>query len=189
MYKLWKKFKDYVRKPWIAALAGLFSFVVGCFGQPIGERVVDKIWPSENEIVISNISELNNGDTVQRTNQYSPYLIKSYPYKDSDNEVQTVLEFKPNKGVWVPFFLAIPIEQYEAREYSISYGPSGVVPTAFGIMGYLETNSTDNKYHIFKYDSSVGNEYSAYLFCSEIPTEVVFGIFNGEPQYSISLRK
>lgn len=97
------------------------------------------------------------------------------------------IEVRPRAGVWAPFLAAIPLSEKESVNPSIMIGPRSV-PTSSGML--VNTGSEENTQHDL-YIMVAGNQatptQSYFVWCDQLPSNLIFGVNNGAPQYTVAL--
>jgi hypothetical protein len=95
---------------------------------------------------------------------------------------------RPRAGTWAPFFCAIPLNEKEKINPMILSGPKGNIPMAGVQMMAGEGESDDKKWWIMYSGNEATPTTSYFLFCKELPSQIVFGINGGKPQYLITMK-
>lgn len=99
-----------------------------------------------------------------------------------------VIEVRPRAGTWAPFFFAIPISEKEKVKASIMRGPKGNVPKSGMLTMGGEDISEDGEWWIIFAGDEATPSMSYFLFCSEMPSKIGFGVNNSEPQFLVFLQ-
>lgn len=104
------------------------------------------------------------------------------------NDGRIVIEMRPRAGTWSPFFCAIPLLEKVKIQPIILSGPKGNIPMGGVQMMAGEGESDDKKWWIMYSGNEATPTTSYYLFCKELPSQIVFGINGGKPQYLIPMK-
>ncbi len=93
------------------------------------------------------------------------------------------IEIRPRAGTWSPFFAGVLSTEKDIVKPSIMHGPSNRLPMGGAL--YMTGNgpSDDGNWHIMYAQNEATPTQSYYLFVAEIPSQVAFGVHNGQPQY------
>lgn len=67
-------------------------------------------------------------------------------------------------------------------------GPKGTVPKGGMLTMSGETESDDGEWFIIFAGDEATPSMSYFLFCTEIPSKIAFGVFESQPQYWVSLK-
>ena len=96
------------------------------------------------------------------------------------------IEVRPREGVWRPFCAAIPFKERRRVRPSIMAGPSHA-PTASGnLSGFRAGPSRDRSLWLLNAANPGTPTESYYIWCDELPTELIFGVDGDVPQYAVS---
>ncbi len=96
------------------------------------------------------------------------------------------IEVRPRAGVWSPFVAAVPKAEKDRVNPTILHGPRGRIPQAGALFNTGSGTSDDgNWYFVFAQNEATPTQ-SYFIFCKELPSKLVFGIMNGQPQYIIN---
>ena len=96
------------------------------------------------------------------------------------------IEVRPREGVWQPFCAAIPFKERRRVQPSIMVGPSHA-PTASGnLSGFRAGPSRDRSLWLLNAANPGTPTESYYIWCDELPTELIFGVDGDVPQYAVS---
>jgi hypothetical protein len=110
-----------------------------------------------------------------------PYTINIH--KDNSH---FVVEVRPRAGTWSPFIAAIPSIERERVNLSILHGPRGRVPFAGGLSMSGSGTSDDGLWYFHFAQNEATPTQSYFIFCNELPSTLVFGVMNGQPQYVVN---
>jgi hypothetical protein len=96
------------------------------------------------------------------------------------------IEVRPRAGVWAPFLVGIPIAEKNVVQPSIMIGPRDV-PTDGGMLTNTgEGPSADGALWImFAGNQSTPTE-SYYIWCSKLPSQLIFGVNGRAPQFTVT---
>ncbi|CAL2082764.1 conserved hypothetical protein [Tenacibaculum dicentrarchi] len=113
-----------------------------------------------------------------------PYTLEIKKTKNGRN----VIELRPRAGTWIPFICAVPLSEKNKLNPSILCGPKGNIPIG-GILNMCgEGESKDKKWWSMYAGNEATPTISYFLFCDEIPSQIIFGVNNGQPQFMINLK-
>lgn len=119
-------------------------------------------------------------------NQVDPFYINVHNQQNGDKPI--AIEVRPRAGVWAPFVAAIPSSEKDNVDPNIMIGPSNV-PTSSGMLVNTGTgNSQDDRYWVMVAGNQATPTQSYYIWCKELPSELLFGVNNGSPQYRVQLQ-
>ncbi len=93
-----------------------------------------------------------------------------------------VIEVRPRAGSWSPFVAAIPVAEKDRVRPSIMYGPPGRVPFSGSLSAAGEGTNADWAFCFAQNEATPTMSY--YIFCSEPPSKLLFGV-EGGMQYLI----
>jgi hypothetical protein len=115
-----------------------------------------------------------------------PYLLTTHPGRGEG----LIIEVRPRAGTWAPFFVATPLAEKDQVNPSLHRGPAGRPPTGpvvstvlFGVMNF---ESPDGKWWVTSSDSEATPSQSYFITCERAPSEMHFGVLNGEPQFAVA---
>ncbi|MEX2600730.1 MAG: toll/interleukin-1 receptor domain-containing protein [Balneolaceae bacterium] len=115
--------------------------------------------------------------------QVDPFYLKIHNQKSGKKTI--AIEVRPRAGVWAPFVAAIPLNEKDDVDPSIMIGPSNV-PTGSGMLVNTGSeNSPDNRYWVMGAGNQATPTQSYYIWCNKLPSELIFGVNNGSPQYRV----
>jgi hypothetical protein len=113
-----------------------------------------------------------------------PYTIELRKTADGRNAI----EIRPRAGSWAPFLCAIPLSEKDKLNPSILRGPKGSIPMGGMLTMTGEGESDDKKWWTMYAGDEATPTMSYFLFCNELPTQIVFGVNNGQPQYLTNMK-
>jgi len=93
-----------------------------------------------------------------------------------------VIEVRPRAGSWSPFVAAIPVAEKDRVRPNIMHGPPGRVPFGGSLSLYREGANGDWAFCFAQNEATPTMSY--YIFCSELPSKLLFGV-DGGVQYLI----
>lgn len=96
------------------------------------------------------------------------------------------IELRPRAGTWAPFFAAIPIAEKSQIELGLSRGPRGSVPHGCVLHMSGDATSDDGRWHITFAGDECTPTQSYYVLCRDLPSQLVFGVNNGAPQFIVT---
>lgn len=118
-------------------------------------------------------------------NFVNPYFIKVHTGQNGNKPF--AIEVRPRAGVWAPFLAAIPLSEKSKVDPNIMIGPRDI-PTNGGML--VNTGSEENKQNDL-YLMVAGNQatptQSYYVWCKELPSNLIFGVNGGSPQYKVEM--
>ena len=115
--------------------------------------------------------------------------IKEYQLTIHETSGTFVIEVNPRVGTWSPFVMAIPAVEKTMLDSSIMYGQSGTVPLGGVIAGSRAELAKDGKWWLMAAAKEATPTRSYYLFCRRLPSEIIFGVNGGKPQYKYRFNK
>ncbi len=114
-----------------------------------------------------------------------PYHFTLHP--KSKGDTAWTIEVGPRAGSWVPFFVAVPANQQNTY-FTIMHSPRGQIPLSGGMLfNYGEGLSTDGNWWLNWAGNEATPTMSYFIFSAKMPRQMMFGVFNGQPQYLIDL--
>ncbi|WP_420426815.1 toll/interleukin-1 receptor domain-containing protein [Algiphilus sp.] len=114
-----------------------------------------------------------------------PYFMKVHAPEGQQDKY--AIEVRPRAGVWAPFIAAVPMAEKEALNPSIVVGPRGL-PTGTGMLTNCGSGPTpDEKYWVMNAGNQATPTMSYYIWCNKLPTELIFGVNGGKPQFHLRL--
>lgn len=116
---------------------------------------------------------------------FEPYTVE---LRKIDDGKRNAIELRPRAGTWAPFICAIPFDEKDKLKPSILTGPKGNIPMG-GVLTMTGEGESDDKKWWFMF---AGNEatptMSYFLLCDELPSQIVFGVNGGQPQFLINMK-
>lgn len=113
-----------------------------------------------------------------------PFQLRSH-FVPGSSPSTYALEVRPRAGSWTPFFAAIPIGEKEGVKPHIMHGPANRVPTGGVMMMMGDVASGDGRWWIMFADNEATPTLSYYVFVEQLPSELAFGVHDGQPQYLV----
>lgn len=118
-------------------------------------------------------------------NQVDPYYLNVHQPQNGPKSY--AIEVRPRAGVWAPFVAAIPHEQKGDVDPHIMIGPSNV-PTSSGMLVNTgDGASSDNRWWMIVAGNQATPTQSYYVWCEELPRELLFGVKGGSLQYHVQV--
>ena len=99
---------------------------------------------------------------------------------------KNVFEIRPRAGTWAPFVCAIPLLEKDKVKPSIMRGPKGNIPKGGMLTMCGDVEIDDGEWWLMFAGDEATPSMSYFLFCTEIPSKIGFGVHNSEPQYCVS---
>jgi hypothetical protein len=100
-----------------------------------------------------------------------------------------VIEVRPRAGVWAPFIAGIPMAERDRVQPSIMVGPRDV-PTDTGVLFMSgEEPSADSSMWYMTASNQCTPTESYYIWCVNLPTELLFGVNSRQPQFKVTIRQ
>lgn len=133
------------------------------------------------------ISSTIEGRSAEITrNIIQPYALDFHTLH-VNNKSKKVIEIRTRAGTWAPSFVAVLLSEKERINPINKYGPRGVyyqggVKTICG-----ECESDDGKWWLMYAGNEVTPSNSIFLVCDQLPSQIGFGVYNGDPQYLLPL--
>lgn len=121
---------------------------------------------------------------VDRPN-VDPYYLQIHPPKAGQESY--AIEVRPRAGVWAPFIACVPLGEKEELFPSIMIGPRGI-PTGAGMLTNCGNGPTpDQKYWAMNAGNQATPTQSYFIWCKKLPSELIFGVNGGQPQFHLRL--
>ena len=116
-----------------------------------------------------------------------PYDLKVHANQQDGRPI--CIEVRPRAGTWAPFFAAVLASENDAVNPTIMIGPRGR-PTLSGGLTMTGSCLSDNgRYWIMFAGNEATPTMSYYVGCNTMPSQLVFGVNNGQPQFQAMLKK
>ncbi len=111
-----------------------------------------------------------------------PYHLKVHRLEGRSNPI--AIEVRPRAGVWAPVVAGIPLAEKEQVQPFIMIGPRDL-PTDSGILMTRGQDgpSQDNSWWMVHAENQSTPTESCYVWCKELPTRLIFGVKNRQPQF------
>jgi hypothetical protein len=165
--------------------------IFGIFPSTIDKELIPSVIKTrlyvslKNEDWIERIkSSLENRIPNIHKSTLEPFTIEIRKTTDSRN----VIELRPRAGTWAPFICAVPLNEKEKLKPSILAGPKGNVPMGGVLFMTGEGESDDKKWWFMFAGNEASPTISYFLFCNDIPSQILFGIYGGKSQFLITLK-
>ncbi|WP_375585954.1 hypothetical protein [Cyclobacterium xiamenense] len=119
-------------------------------------------------------------------NIIQPFVLDFHSLKVNEKAFK-IIEIRTRAGSWSPSFVAVPISEKEKIKPISKYGPKGIFNQ--GSIKHFpgECVSNDGKWWLMYANNEVTPNASIFLKCDELPSQIGFGVYNGDPQYLIPL--
>jgi hypothetical protein len=102
------------------------------------------------------------------------------------NESRYTIEVRPRAGTWSPFIAAIPITEKDRVNPNMLHGPRGKIPQVGVLFNTGTGTSNDGIWYFLFAQNEATPTQSYFINCNELPTKLVFGVMNGQPQYTVN---
>ena len=166
-------------------IIGLFPSTVDNNLIPAGIRtrlhvsMIDPDWKERIKAAAEGHDPIITSPIVQ------PYTIDIQKETHQSNS-RFVIEIRPRAGTWSPFIVAIPTTEKERVNPNILHGAHGQIPQG-GVLYNSGTGTSDDGiwYFIFAQNEATPTQ-SYFIFCNQLPSRLVFGVMNGQPQYIVT---
>jgi hypothetical protein len=113
-----------------------------------------------------------------------PYTLDVHK-KSEQSGSRFIIEVRPRAGTWSPFFTAIPIAEKDHVRSRILHGTRGHVPQSGALFGTGNGTSNDSAWYFLFAQNEATPTQSYFIFCNELPSKLVFGVMDGQPQYMV----
>lgn len=137
----------------------------------------DQNW---KERIVASVEKrnLNIGST-----RIDPYEVLVKPY--SDKGYKYLIEIRPRAGSWSPFFAGISINEKDTVQMHLMHGPRGNIKVSGVLFGATSGASKNDMYWVSGANNEATPSQSYGLFVKELPSYIIFGVLNGDPQYVV----
>ena len=112
-------------------------------------------------------------------------VLKPYSLHIHKENSRFIIEVRPRAGTWSPFVAAIPNTEKDRVNPRILHGPRGHIPHAGMLVSSGSGTSDDGVWHFHFAQNEATPTQSYFIFCNELPSKLIFGVMNGQPQYSV----
>jgi hypothetical protein len=112
-------------------------------------------------------------------------VIQPYTINIHKDDTRVVIEVRPRAGTWSPFIAAIPNTEKDRVNPRILHGPRGNIPHGGMLLGAGSGTSDDGVWHFRFAQNEATPTQSYFILCNELPSKLVFGVKNGQPQYMV----
>jgi hypothetical protein len=116
-----------------------------------------------------------------------PHQVRIHQRSGANGEGYAI-EIRPRAGTWSPFFAGVSSGEKDSVKPTIMHGPSNRVPMGSVLHMVGDGPSDDGKWHMMFAQNEATPTQSYYLFVSEIPTQIIFGVHNSQPRYLVQLK-
>jgi hypothetical protein len=114
----------------------------------------------------------------------SPFFLKLHESQVPGTK-RYAIEVRPRAGTWSPFFAGIPSREKGHVNPFIRHGPSGRIETGGVLFMSAEGVSDDGAWYVMVAQNEATPTQSYYINCEILPSKLVFGVNNGQPQYMV----
>lgn len=128
------------------------------------------------------VGAAENRDVNAQRPKASPYHLTMH--RQAAGSTSFVIEVRPRAGTWSPFVVAISLAEKARVKPHIMHGAPGRVPSAGALFGTGEGTSGDWAFYFAQNEATPTMSY--YIFCSELPSKLLFGS-DGGVQYTIEM--
>lgn len=141
--------------------------------------LTDPDWKERVKAAVENRAPSVNRPTI------SPYFLKVHG-SNLPGTKRVAIEVRPRAGTWSPFFAGIPSSEEGHVNPDILHGPSGRNPTGGGVLHMSGTaESEDGVWYFMFAQNEATPTQSYYISCDNLPSQLVFGVNGGQPQYLV----
>jgi len=114
--------------------------------------------------------------------------VAPYSFRVHENAGQRryAIEVRPRAGTWSPFFAAIPIAEKDAAKPMLLHGPPGRPPACGALFNTGEGLTNDGQWWALFAQNEATPTQSYYVFVDQPVSRMVFGVKDGQPQYSLA---
>jgi hypothetical protein len=102
------------------------------------------------------------------------------------NESRFIIEVRPRAGTWSPFIAAIPNAEKNRVKLNILHGPRGRIPHGGALFNAGTGTSDDGAWYFHFAQNEATPTQSYFILCNVLPSKLVFGVMNGQPQYMVN---
>jgi hypothetical protein len=112
-------------------------------------------------------------------------IVQPFTIDIHKNGSRYTIEVRPRAGTWSPFIAAIPINEKDRVSPNILHGPRGKIPQGGALFNTGTGTSDDGVWHFLFAQNEATPTQSYFIGCNELPSKLVFGVLNGQPQYTV----
>jgi hypothetical protein len=116
----------------------------------------------------------------------SSTIVQPFTIDIHKNGSRYTIEVRPRAGTWSPFIAAIPITEKDRVNPNILHGPRGQIPQGGALFNTGTGTSDDGAWHFLFAQNEATPTQSYFISCNELPSKLVFGVMNGQPQYTVN---
>lgn len=166
-------------------IIGLFPSAVDNNLIPAGLRarlyvsITDPDWKERIKAAVEGHAPNISSPMVQ------PYTIEIHKETEQSGS-RFVIEIRPRAGTWSPFMAAIPIAEKDRVNPNILHGARGQIPQFGALFGAGTGTSNDGVWYFLFAQNEATPTQSYFIFCHELPSRLVFGVMNSQPQYMVN---
>lgn len=125
--------------------------------------------------------------TEGRVPHISSSFVQPYTISIHKDNSRFIIEVRPRAGTWSPFIAAVPIAEKDRVSPRILHGPRGQIPHGGALFMSGTGTSDDGTWYFCFAQNEATPTQSYFIFCDELPSKLVFGVMNGQPQYTVNL--
>jgi hypothetical protein len=124
---------------------------------------------------------------AHQVQQHSVQPFHIHIHENQSGNKQFAIEVRPRAGVWAPFIACVPMNEKESVQPNIMIGPRDV-PTRSGMLVNCgESQSPDGAMWVMSAGNQATPTESYYVWCSKLPSILVFGVNGKAPQYTVDI--
>ena len=139
--------------------------------------------PDWKERIVAAVEKRQPGITRP---QIEPYALTIHKLGEQYKDKHYAIEVRPRGGVWAPFLAAIPINEKDQVSPHLAHGAAKRIPGVTMLVGAGETISDDKRWWVLVAQNEATPTRSYYIFCTKLPSTLLFGVNGGKPQYRIT---
>lgn len=165
--------------------------LVGIFTSSIDKEIIPSaiktrlfVSLKDNDWIERVISSLEDRAPNITRQTLDPYTIELRKTLDGRN----VIEIRPRAGSWAPFLCAVPLNEKGKLKPNILRGPKDSVPFGGVLTMTGEGESEDKKWWVIFAGDEATPTMSYFLFCNELPSQILFGVNNDKTQFLVTLK-
>jgi hypothetical protein len=121
-------------------------------------------------------------DPVVQRPHLDPFEVRIHP-PGADGKI--AIELRPRAGTWSPFAAAVPWREKDHLNPVLLHGPAGRLPQGGVLMMTGEGKSGDGQWWFKFAQNEATPTQSYYLLVNAVPSKIVFGVHNAQPQFSV----
>jgi hypothetical protein len=129
------------------------------------------------------VAAVEGRDAAITRPEIRPYHIAIHPIENSPRGWRYAIEVRPRAGVWAPFVAAVPLGEKERVEPFLRRGPAGKIPGPGMLSGIGEGPTVGREWWSCRAGPEATPTQSYFVFCTALPSKLLFGVSNGSPQF------